>query len=402
MRISTLGFTAGSVNAMQQQQVSLARLQNQLALGKRVLTPSDDPIAMVSILELQRAQSASRQFATNATLARNRLNLEEQALVDVTSAVGRARDLILQAGNVGTQSDADRRSIATELASLLGSIRDIANRQDGAGEYLFAGFSTRNPPFIGAPGTAPTYVGDQGERLLQVSSNQRIADGHHGAAVFMDIPAGNGLFSTAVNGGNTGSGSIDTGAVVDRSSWVSDDYILSFTAADSWEVTTAGPPPQVIAAGAYAAGEPIEFNGVRVTVSGQPASGDSFQVNRSVGESVFQTLEDIVGVLRIPAGNASANARLASSLQGALQQLDQVSEHMLSIRAQVGVRLASLDAIDATREALNVDIAGLLSELRDLDYAQAVAQMNQQLVGLQAAQLSYTRIAQLSLFNYLR
>src|SRR5690606_12968724 len=127
-----------------------------------------------------------------------------------------------------------------------------------------------------------TYVGDQGERLLQVSSDQRLADGHHGFAVFMDIPAGNGLFSTAVNGGNTGSGSIDTGAVVDRSSWVSDDYTLSFTAADSWEVTTAGPPPQVVAAGSYVAGEPIEFNGVRVTVSGQPASGDSFQVNRSV------------------------------------------------------------------------------------------------------------------------
>jgi flagellar hook-associated protein 3 FlgL len=47
-------------------------------------------------------------------------------------------------------------------------------------------------------------------------------------------------------------------------------------------------------------------------------------------------------------------------------------------------------------------MASALSDLRDLDYAQALTQMNQQLVGLQAAQLSYTKISGLSLFNYLK
>ena len=63
---------------------------------------------------------------------------------------------------------------------------------------------------------------------------------------------------------------------------------------------------------------------------------------------------------------------------------------------------ASLDAADAAREDLQLDVASSLSDLRDLDYAEALARMNQQLVGLQAAQMSYSQISQLSLFNYLR
>jgi flagellar hook-associated protein 3 FlgL len=42
-----------------------------------------------------------------------------------------------------------------------------------------------------------------------------------------------------------------------------------------------------------------------------------------------------------------------------------------------------------------------IGKLRDVDYAEAIARMNQQLTSLQAAQAAYSRIAQLSLFNYL-
>ena len=94
--------------------------------------------------------------------------------------------------------------------------------------------------------------------------------------------------------------------------------------------------------------------------------------------------------------------KLASTLQGSLQQLDQATDHFLGVRAQIGVRLATLESTDASREAMDIDLASSLSDLRDLDYAQAITKMNQQLVGLQAAQLSYTKISELSLFNYLR
>lgn len=402
MRMSTLGFSMGSLSAMMEQQSALAKLQNQMALGLRVTTPADDPIAYVHIQELQRSQSESEQFAKNSTLAKNRLSLEEQAFVDMSSAMGRVRELVVSAGNTATLSDADRESIATELAQRLDEIQDIANRQDGNGEYLFSGYSTRTQPFTGGEGTPINYMGDQGARQLQISSTQRIADSHNGYEVFVNIPEGNGTFSTAVNMGNTGSGRIDVGSVVDRTNWVPDDYTITFTSPTAYEITDGATPANVVQTGTYTAGSAITFNGVSVTVSGAPATGDTFTVNRSRNESVFDTIGEVVDLLRQPAGNATANAKLTSTLSGSLQQLDQATDHFLGVRAQVGTRLSALDSADASRESMDIDTASALSDLRDLDYAQALTKMNQQLVGLQAAQLSYSKISNLSLFNYLR
>jgi flagellar hook-associated protein 3 FlgL len=402
MRLSSLGFSMGSVNAMLEQQTALAKLQNQIALGTRVTTPADDPIAAVHILELQRAQSESEQFAKNSTLAKNRLSLEEQSMVDVGNVLTRVRELMVQAGNVGTLSNNDRLSIATELAARLDELQDVANRQDGNGEYLFSGYATKTKPFSGGDGTPISYVADQGVRQIAISTTQRVADSHNGFDVFVKIPEGNGTFATAVNMANTGSGAIDIGSVIDRTAWVPDDYTITFTSATTYEITDGATPANVVTTGNYVSGSAIQFNGVSVTITGQPASGDTFSVEQSRSEDIFATISDVISILREPAGNAVANAKLSSTLSGSLQQLDQATDHLLGVRAQIGVRLATLDSVDASREAINIDLASSLSDLRDLDYAQALTKMNQQLVGLQAAQLSYTKISGLSLFNYLR
>ena len=190
---------------------------------------------------------------------------------------------------------------------------------------------------------------------------------------------------------------------MNSSAWLPDDYTLTFPSASDWEITdTATPTPNVVANGTYTAGAPIAFRGVQVVVSGEPAAGDTFSVNRSRGEDIFTSINDIVTALRQPANTPAANAKLATALNGSLQQIDQASDHLLGVRGQVGARLSSLDTADAVREDLQLDLASSLSDLRDLDYAEALARMNQQLVGLQAAQMSYSKISQLSLFNYLR
>lgn len=403
MRLSTQAYYNNSIAAMLEQQVALSKVQNQIASGKRVNTPADDPIAAVHILELERSKIESEQFDKNSAQARSRLSLEEQSLADAGTLLGRVRDLVLQASNIGTLTDNDRRSIAVELQSRLEQMQDIANRKDGAGEYLFAGFSTLTQPFAGAANGNVAYSGDQGARQLQVGPTQRIADSHSGFDVFMNIPSGNGTFDTAANAANTGTGSIDVGSLSNPSAWVRDDYTLTFTAANTWEITdSATPTPNVVASGAYTSGGAISFNGARVIVSGAPAVGDSFSIDRSRGESIFSSLNDIVTALRQGAGSPTANAKLSTALNGSLQQIDQASDHLLGIRAQVGSRLSSLDTADAAREDLQLDLASSLSDLRDLDYADALARMNQQLVGLQAAQMSYSKISQLSLFSYLR
>jgi flagellar hook-associated protein 3 FlgL len=69
--------------------------------------------------------------------------------------------------------------------------------------------------------------------------------------------------------------------------------------------------------------------------------------------------------------------------------------------AQVGARLQQITANSSTQSSLATDLQSSLSQVQDLDYAAAVTQMNLQYTALQAAESSYTKFSQLSLFNYL-
>lgn len=399
MRISTQSFYGSALSAMLDQQAVLSRTQNQVATGKRVNTPADDPISAVHILELERAQSESGQFAKNSEMARSRLNIEEQALADTGSLLQRVRELTLQAANTATLSDADRLSVATELSARRQELQDIANRRDGAGEYLFSGFAGLTQPFATSAAGTTFYAGDQGARSLQIGPSQRVVDGHSGFAVFVDVPEGNGTFAVSASQGNTGTGVIDNGAVVNGTAWVPGDYRLTFASATAWQVLDSA--NAVVASGSYVSGSAIAFNGVQVTVTGAPVAGDSFNIDNSSSQDLFTTLDSLIGSLRRPAGTPAEKARLQSALGGTLQQLDQGMDHLLGIRAEVGSRLSLIDGAESARDALKVELAGSLADLRDLDYAEALTRMNQQLVGLQAAQQSYIKIAGLSLFNYL-
>ena len=77
MRISTQSIHHAALTALLSQQSMLSKTQTQIASGKRVQTPADDPIAAVHIMELQRALAESEQFDLNADMAKNRLTLEE-------------------------------------------------------------------------------------------------------------------------------------------------------------------------------------------------------------------------------------------------------------------------------------------------------------------------------------
>jgi flagellar hook-associated protein 1 FlgK len=87
------------------------------------------------------------------------------------------------------------------------------------------------------------------------------------------------LLTSAVNG-NTGTGSIDSGKLIPPAAWLRGNYTLSFTAPGSWQVQDAS--NAVVASGAYAAGGNIDFNGMRVVVSGAPAAGDKFLINDNI------------------------------------------------------------------------------------------------------------------------
>ncbi len=398
MRIATTTIYQLATQALLNQQAALAKTQNQVATGKRVQTPADDPVAAVQLHELARAQAQYQQYDKNSIAVTGRLQLEEQALADSGTVLQRARELVVQA-NTATLNDSDRKSIATELKSRLDELLSIGNRKDANGEYLFAGYSSAAQPFARGASGSVQYFGDSGARRLEVEPGLQVQDSDPGSQLFMNIPAGNGLFVTSASSGNTGSGVIDAGSIVSRAAWVAGTYTLSFSTPTTWQANDSG--GALIATGNYSSGGVIAFNGVQVGINGVPAAGDKFTVSSAGTQDAFTTLDGIITALQSGASGDAQRAQFNSALNGSLQQLDQANDQLLNVRAQVGARLSMLQDSDSTRSAQLVDLESAAGQLGGLDYAAAVSKMSQQYMGLQAAQQSFASIGKLSLFNYL-
>jgi flagellar hook-associated protein 3 FlgL len=399
MRISTSSIHHAALTSLLSQQSVLSKTQTQIASGKRVQTPADDPVAAVHIMELQRSLAESEQFEQNATMAKNRLTLEEQALADANTLMQRVRELTIQGSNAPVDP-ASRRMLAQEVRGHVKELMDIANRRDANGEYLFSGYATQTQPFASSGG-AIGYFGDQGNRVLQIGQDQRVGDGHSGQDVFMDVTGGNGVFITTAGAANSGNGVIASGTVVDPSQWVADDYTLQFTSATG-DYQILDSAATVVASGTYTANSAISFRGVNINLAGMPAQNDTFSIARSQPEDMFTTLNDLANTLDASTVTQADRARFSSDMATVLAQLDQVGDHLSNVRAEVGTRLHTIEDAQETLADRKVELETATSQLRDLDYAEAVSRMNQQLVGLQAAQASYSKIAQLSLFDYLR
>lgn len=138
-------------------QQHLRRLSRQLSTGKRLIRPSDDPVAVGEII----AARADLATVINRQKTLRRATLltgpADVALDNIASALREVRDLVFTAGRPG-ETEAARATIAATVRSLRGRILDEAN-VSVKGEYLFAGGLARKRPFAENTGGV-TYLGD--------------------------------------------------------------------------------------------------------------------------------------------------------------------------------------------------------------------------------------------------
>lgn len=193
MRISTQTLYENGAARLGELQSSLVKTQQQVASGRRILSPSDDPVAAARALEITQSQSLNTQYGLNRQHAKSALASVEGALTSVTSLLQDVKTTVIAAGN-GALSDTERSFMATELRGRFEQLMGLANSRDGMGNYQFSGFQTTTPPFAEvAPGIVQ-YQGDQGQRLMQVDSTRQMAVSNTGAAVFQG--GGQDIFDT--------------------------------------------------------------------------------------------------------------------------------------------------------------------------------------------------------------
>lgn len=396
MRVSTLGSFQNGLGLMQRLQSALDQTQRQISSGRRILTPSDDPVASARAIGIRESIARLDQFDRNANIATNRLAQEEVALQSANDVLQRVRELALQANN-GTQSNESREQIAVELDQLLDQLVQVANQRDGSGAFLFSGNLQDTQPVSRSP-SGFVYNGDQGQRFIQIGENRQVADGDSGADIFFSIKDGNGTFRASPLAGNAGSGILGANNLVDPSAWVPDQYTLTFSAPDVYEIRDSS--ALLVTTGSFQPGDTISFRGIELAIDGQPAAGDEFLIEPSSGTDVFTSVEQLISAVRTTVADDASRAALTNGINAGLQNIDQAIGRILDVRTQVGSRLSAIEGQVDSNGAQVLNYRETLAGLEDLDYAEALSQLSMQATTLEAAQQSFVRTQSLSLFNY--
>ncbi len=399
MRISTRQIFTQGVEAFQQQQQKLAKLQQQISTGVRLQKPSDDPSAAAKILELEQSVSQNLQFQDNINLAEQRLKRQDAVLASYATVLNRVRELAVQGNNAPLDATA-RAALAAEIDQRLEELVSLANTRDGNGDFLFAGYQNASAPFTSSTIGSRSFVsfnGDPGIRSIQISENRRVEVDIPGEEIFMRIGSPLALreFTAAAN---TGSGVVAPASVVDASAYVAGDYEIRFTAPGTYDVFDVGLGANIVTGAAYVDSQDIDFQGIRTSITGAPAAGDVFTISAGQYQDVFATVAGLAETLR----RAPTDAARAANLGQSLTDLDAALEVSLNTRTQIGGRLNTLESQRDENDAQVLVTRSTLSMLRDTDLAEAISKLTLEQTTLDAAQAVFARITSSSLFNFLK
>lgn len=165
----------------------------QLASGKRVAVPSDDPAASAAMVENQARTDRDDVYLQSVTSLKAQLQTADSALNSVVTSLTRAVTLGTAGAN-STLSDANREQIAKEVQGLFDGVLQLANTQY-QGVYLFGGTKVTQKPFSYDSATDTiTYSGNSGISQVSVTDGRTIATNVPGDQIFQNA-AGNVLDS---------------------------------------------------------------------------------------------------------------------------------------------------------------------------------------------------------------
>lgn len=284
MRISTSQIYNIASLGMGKAQSALAKTEEQMASGKRVLSPADDPVAAANILKLNQELARTEQYKKNIDIADNALSLEDSTLKSVIELMEKMNELAVKAGNTAVLTAADYKSIAAEVDTRINELMSLQNTRNSSGQYIFAGYQGDTAPFVYNGGGNYEYVGDEGQLLLQASASVSVPVSDSGKKVFVDIPSGHNTVNTSSNPGNRAlpASIISVGQVIDQEAFdkfYPEDMVISFNAnsaiipnGPNYTITERTTGKVIVANASYTSGQDIVVNGVSLNISGAPVA----------------------------------------------------------------------------------------------------------------------------------
>lgn len=179
MRVSTQQSYVSMTQSFNNLSSDLSHVVTQMATGKSILLPSDDPIAATRITQLNRQQSALDQYQTNIDSASAGMSQQESILDGVNNDLLAIRDDLLEAAN-GTNTAESLSSLGQDIQSMTEAMVAALNYQDEDGHYVFGGTVNDRPPIVAVDEDGDgvtdsyTYQGNDDHRQTTVSNGVEV------------------------------------------------------------------------------------------------------------------------------------------------------------------------------------------------------------------------------------
>ena len=428
MRISSSFTYQTGASGINRQQNTLFELQKQLNSLKRINSPSDDPVAAARVLDTKQSDSRNAQFIENTKAVDSALQFSDNALQTVSDIMTQMKEMVVRAGNPAFK-DTDLKIISGEFDGKMEELVGVLNTTDGQGNYLFSGTKTSTPPYTiegSRPYGADTvirYNGNDGQKSVQTGTARQIAITDPGSATF-------GTGSTAGrDSGNIFDTMLRFGEMLKQGrEGLNPKANLPLNSGTSVTLQVADSVPNITNTTAAAAFEDLKDafgqGGVSINL---PAGMDNatlptlpapynanFTVvyDGKVGEYRIRTpspaSEDTGLTLKfenLPTGPLVADSVTLKSytLEAAqvMKGVDKAHERSLSTLAAVGSRRLEVEQSRDLGEDLNLVYKKSISDLEDLNIAEASTSLVMAKTALEASQLSFSKVSSLSLFNYI-
>jgi flagellar hook-associated protein 3 FlgL len=347
----------------------LFALNNQISLGKRVTKPSDDPLGLSQVLIYRSELSSFSQFQTSIDLARGWLSRTDTICSEIDDMLGRASELAVQQAS-STATAETRAGAAEEVRQLRESILSLANSKYGE-RYLFGGTMTQSPPFLAA-----------GVDLWQDDVGTMAAD-HAGAVANLG-----GTVSAGDRYINTTDGNIYEH---DGSSW----QVSAAAAEGTGAVVSDRSELCVFSNGQWGP----QYQGNTSSFSVKIGNEDTVAINVPGSELFTNPQGDVIMTLMELERALTQNDQQA--IQDSLADITNSGTVVSNRLAKVGAHMNRLDTADGIILNSETDVKERVSNIEDLDYADAYTQlMNQQTI-YEASLKSTAMITSLSLIDFI-
>ncbi len=169
-----------------------------VSTSKRINNISDDPVGLVSVLDLKSSISNLNQMERNISMGKSWLNASESAFTQLNDIITAAKELTVSmaSANIGSS---ERSNNANLVQGYLEEVISLANSSSG-GRYLFGGTNTDTIPFtLDAAGSTVTYSGNDTAFSLNIGKDTVIAVGQDGKNIFGGSWDNSNIFKTFID-----------------------------------------------------------------------------------------------------------------------------------------------------------------------------------------------------------